>query len=104
MNLADAKVYAMDVLFSADHADLITYNGSPIYGHITYGGRNAPTAKHATLTVRVSDVPDPQYRDTVIVGSTTWRVFQDQSQDVIIAGDGLTWEIPLIRDEKPRAF
>ena len=102
MNLSEARASALNTCFSSAHADALTYAGTSIYGHVTYGG-NAPTARHATLTVRVSDVAAPAYRDTVVIGSTTWRVHSDGGE-AIITGDGLTWEIPLIRDEKPRAF
>ncbi len=59
-----------------------------------------PWPKNATLTVRASVVPDPQYRDTIVIGGNTWKVLTGQQ----ITGDGWTWEIPIIRDEKPRAF
>lgn len=103
MNLAEAKAAALETWFSSAHADEITYNGTAIYGHLSYGGGNAPTARHATLTVQVSDVAAPTYRDAVVINSTTWRVYSDGGE-AIIAGDGLTWDIPLIRDEKPKAF
>lgn len=104
MNLSEAKAKALEKWFDPEFADLITYNGADIYGHVSYGGRNAPTALHATLTVKVSDVPAPAYRDPVIINGITWRVFQDEGLSIIIKGDGLTWDLPLARDEKPKAF
>lgn len=49
----------------------------------------------AIVTVKVSDVANPSYRDTVTIGSDTFRVFQR------ISGDGGTWTLALISEERP---
>lgn len=106
MNLANARSYAMEKWFDSEFSDQITYNGTEIQGHISYGGgsANAFIADYATLVIRVADVPAPAYRDTVIINETPWQVHQDETQAIIIRGDGLTWELPLIKDEKPKAW
>jgi len=85
-----------------EFARTITYNGSDIPAVVDYGmspsGENARTAR---ITVKVSDVPSPAYRDTVVIGSDTWRVFRDPNQEVAVKGDGHVWELSLIRDERP---
>lgn len=100
----EQAVTDLAVLFSTDlpGVETVTYKGSEIPGIVDYGGKgHGENARTATLTVKVLDVPDPAYRDTVVIGSTTWRVFKDSGQEVIIRGDGRTWELPLIRDERP---
>ena len=53
------------------------------------------TFESAEIIVLVSDVPDPQYRDKVVINGKTWRVRRIQS------GDTETWTLKLFRDEAP---
>ena len=102
MNLTEAKAFSLEKWFNPAYgADQITYNGTAIYGHVIYGGTGKSISRHATIIVMVSDVEDPQHRDTVVIGGTTWRVFRD-SGNTAIKGDGQTWEIPIYREEKSR--
>ena len=99
----DAVTAAMDVWFGTDmDPETVTYNGTDISGHVDYGGRSdGENARTAVLEVKVSDVSDPAYRDTVVINGVTWRVYRDQSQEVVIQGDGYTWKLPVTRDERP---
>jgi hypothetical protein len=45
--------------------------------------------------VRVSDVAAPDYRDTVVIGTETWRM------QTKISGNGFSWELALERAEAP---
>ncbi len=100
MKFEDAKSAALEEWFRPDFSEAIIYNGANIQGHITYGGPNSLIADQAVLTVRVSDVPAPAYRDTVVIGGQAWRVYQDEKQGVIIKGDSMTWDLMLIRGER----
>ena len=89
--------------FNTDEfAQAITYNGASINALVDYGmydsGENARTAR---IIVKASDVPSPAYRDPVVIGSDTWRVFRDPNREVAVKGDGHVWELALIRDERP---
>lgn len=90
----------MAAWFDTGFAESVTYNGSVIQAHISYGGKNSPMGDHATLTVKRSDVTAPSYRDTVVIDGLTWRVFQDEGQNVIIKGDALVWDVPIIKGER----
>jgi hypothetical protein len=97
----DAIDNALAAWFAADFADTVIYNGTQIYGHVVYdGGGSGANAKHGTVIVQVSDVAIPAYRDTVVIDGETWTVVDHNGVD----GDGHTWSIPVVRDEKPRAF
>ena len=100
----DAVTAAMAVWFGPGmDPETVTYKGTGIPGHISYGGRSdGENARTAILEVRVSDVPNPTYRDTAVINGVTWRVYRDQSQEVVIQGDGYTWKLPITRDERPR--
>ena len=87
--------------FSTDlpWVEAITYNGTPgVPAFVSYGEdldeRPGSHAARAEVTLRVSDVPDPDYRHPVVIGSHTWRVAK------IIKGDGQTWTLELMRDER----
>lgn len=99
MNRFNAISHSLGLWFSADYADTVIYNGTQIYGHVEYGaGGSGANAKHAVLEVQVSDVAEPAYRDTVVIGGQTWRVIKPDDS----TGDGYVWKIPVVREEKPR--
>jgi hypothetical protein len=103
MTLAEQLTTDLPVFFDTDDfARTVTYNGAEISAIVDYGvspdGENARTAR---LIVKVSDVPDPAYRDTVVIGSATFRVFRDPGKEVAVKGDGHVWELSLVRDERP---
>ena len=85
----------------------ITYNGAPVTAlNVIYGQAGGAGTVHADLAeieVDADDVESPQYRDTVIIegNSNAWRVHRDAIRGLAISGDGYTWKIPLIRDERP---
>ncbi len=99
MDLNTAHTHALGVLLDAT----ITYNGTDIPAHI---GEQHQDAQRRTVvvTVRQSDVAAPAYRDRVVINGVQWRLFKDQNRNSAptITGDGLTWQITLYRDERPR--
>lgn len=84
-----------------EFAQTVAYNGQNIFGIVDYGSNytSGSVANGATLIVSATDVSSPSYRDTVVIDSTTWRVYQDDGSE--IPGDGYMWEIPIIRNERP---
>jgi hypothetical protein len=92
----------LDVVFNADeHAQAVTYNGTPISAVLTFGDIMdddvAAITRQKVLWVKASDVSTPAYRDTVVTGSETWRVGPEDKHE----SDGSTWKLPLFRDERP---
>ena len=88
-----------------EFAQTITYNGSAIKAIVHYGprrikGKDQAVACDAWLEgVKVSDVAIPAYRDTVVIGTTSYKVhIADDAQP---EGDGYSWTIDLRRDERP---
>ena len=81
----------------------VSYNGADItaldmvYGQSAAGAVHADTAE---IEVDAADVPAPQYRDAVVIAGITWRVHRDDARGLAISGDGHTWRIPLIKDER----
>jgi len=90
------------VFFNADeHASAVTYNGNAVAAVVDYGdimdNDSAVVTRQKVLWVKTADVPVPAYRDTVVIGSDTWRVGPEDKHE----GDGYTWKLPLYRDERP---
>jgi hypothetical protein len=54
------------------------------------------TVEYAEIIVRKSDVALPEYRDPVVIGSTTWLVRR------IAVGDDETWTLTLFKAEGPQ--
>ena len=81
----------------------VTYAGEAItaldvrYGESAAGQVHADTAE---IEVAAADVPSPQYRDAVVIAGVTWRVHRDEARGLAVQGDGYTWRIPLIKDER----
>lgn len=91
-----------NVFFNTDEfAESVTYNGTAnVPALVKYledldDGRSGIRVARAEIFVRSSDVQTPSYRDTVVIGSRTWRVAR------IEEGDGNTWTLGLERDERP---
>ena len=84
-----------------EFAVAVTYNGAAttISAIVTYDDNldesTGSAVATATMQVQVADVANPAYRDTVLIGSTTWHVRK------IIWGDGVDWDLELYRDERP---
>ena len=85
-----------------EHAETVVYDGSSIPGIIEYviDEGLGQYAYGATLRVKVSDVALPVYRDTVVIGSDTWRVFESENRKARKTDDGLEWLIPISRAER----
>ena len=82
----------------------VTYTpagGDPvtIRADVTYGAnledpawKPLGTRASATLGVKNADVPDPQYKDTVLIEGVAWTVLR------VLEGDGFTWKLEIERD------
>ena len=93
----------LSVFFDTDEfAEVVTYNSASIKAVVDYGVNqslddniNDSNMTKATIFVKASDVPDPKYRDTVIINAVVWDVMN------IAEGDGYAWKLNLYRDERP---
>jgi len=95
MTFADdiASDLAANQFNTADLAVTVTYAGSSIAAVVEYG-ENGPDSIMAVITVMVSDVAAPAYRDAVVISGNTWRVQQT------ISGDGHVWILSIMRGER----
>jgi hypothetical protein len=103
MAFSDMRSAALAIQFSTTQgfAENVTYDsGSPIPAIVDYA--QAPddepgtTVEYAEIIVRKSDVALPEYRDPVVIGSTTWLVRR------IAVGDDETWTLTLFKAEGPQ--
>lgn len=94
-----------DVFYDTDiFAQTVTYDGVEIPATVTIppsGNIGESVASLGQIRVKVSDVTEPDYRDTVVIGSDTWYVYQDQNVKWRKTACGLNWIIPISRDERP---
>ena len=100
MTFKDQLTTDLSVFFNTDEfAQTVTYKGTPIAAIVDYGENPGKEGDAlitlGTLTVKASDVPSPAYRDTVVIGSNTWRVRG------VISGDGYIWKLSIYRGERP---
>lgn len=83
----------------SESAQNVTYNGTAIAAQVSFQESFLEQAgivvKQAKLWIKVSNVANPTYRDTVVIGSDTWRVRQ------IEAGNAYVWRIICELDERP---
>jgi len=90
----------LDTFYNTDElADTVIYSGEEITAVLDYeedlGDEGASKEAGALLRIRVSDVSNPAYRDTVVIGSTTWTVMK------VVSGDGYEWVLRISRDRRP---
>lgn len=86
---ADAAVYNDG---TADHAISIIIDETGGSGT----GRNATQAQ---VEVPISEVPAPQYQQTITVGGVVWTIDQAKGRSGY-PNDGVAWILPVIRDQK----
>lgn len=91
----------LDVFFNtSEHAQSVTYNSATISAIVTYGEElgdiGGGKRVDATLFVKAEDVASPDYRDTVVIDSVTFRV-----QNRLSGYDGRVWKLELSRAERP---
>ena len=104
MSLSELITADLASQFNTDHfAETITYNGSSIPAIVDYTA--LPFAHYfngsaAVIWVKKSDVSEPDYRDTVVIGGNTWKVYSEEGRGVVKEGDGYTWAILLYRGER----
>ncbi len=99
----ESAVQQMIAAIKARMGIAVSYNGADITALDVVYGQSAGGAVHADtaeLEVDAADVPAPQYRDAVVIAGITWRVHRDEARGLAITGDGHTWRIPLIKDER----
>ena len=108
MTLKDQMTSDLPVFLNTDEfATTVSYNGTDITAmvEVVVIDRIENDGIVAELTVKVSDVADPSYRDTVIISSGllagTWKVFRDRTRQMLIRGDDNLWVVPIIKDERP---
>ncbi len=85
------------ILGAAGKAATITYNGTGVVADVSYHHGDLEkdlVGEEAKIVVKVADVAQPAYRDTVVIGATTWRVKEDGW-----SGDAYIWNIELYRSE-----
>lgn len=106
MTFSDDISADLSVFFDQDeHADAAVYNDgsadhdiSVILDQTGVGGTGR-NAVQAQAQVMMSQVPDPQYRQTIVINSVTWTI--DQATDESgYPNDGLVWMLPLTRDQR----
>lgn len=104
--LADTITSDLDavVLNTDEFAKEITYKGATIKAIVHYGPRRTKSDQAVSCDawlegVKVSDVPTPAYRDTVVIGSDTYKVLIDDTTQP--EGDGYSWIIDLKKGERP---
>ena len=100
MTLKTQMTSDLSTFFNTDEfAETVSYNGSDISGVVDFGEdlneQSDGLQAVATLYIKKSDVADPNYRDTVVIDSVTWRVSR------VSEGDGAVWKLGLTRDERP---
>lgn len=102
MTLSDQLTSDLSIFYDTDEfAETVTYNGSAIPAIVDYktnlddAGSRGSAMAIAEISVRASDVAAPAYRDTVVIGSVTWKVRRT------LSGDGKEWKLELYRDERP---
>jgi len=99
MTLSEMITNDLARVFDTDEmAETVTYGGSEISAIVSHEAdpdeRDGGRAAAVILRVKVSDVASPAYRDSVVIGSDTWRVKQ------VLGGDGNIWRLQLERDER----
>lgn len=104
----DLLVDIEEVVFDVDHfASAAVYQSVsggealPITVVPSYGrepaqsGYGRGVAAEAMALVKVSEVPNPAYRDKLTINGRQWRVAE------VIEGDGRTWSLALVDDQRP---
>jgi hypothetical protein len=99
MTLNSAIATASAAWFSEGITDAITYNGTPIRGHIEYA-ETGPDGVQALLEIQKADVPNPALDDVVVYSGQTFRVSSVGGRDgnVIKSGDSISWTVFLSRN------
>jgi hypothetical protein len=92
----------LDVFFDeGEFGEEISYDGFSLIGIIEpHEGQEmgpARTAKIADLYVKEDEVPEPAYRDAVVIGENTWHVIQIPGM-----ADGGVWRLLIEQDVRPR--
>lgn len=85
-----------------EHAESITYNGSPIDAVVDYIDAEGGSQKEqAVLYVKESDVVAPAYNDVVVIGSKTWKVASDAAGHIL---QDSMWQIKMVTGERFKSW
>lgn len=87
---------------TSEFATTVTYGTTSITAQVIYGDaeevgeeRQDFKVDKARISVKVSDITTPAYRDEITIGSDTWYVQR------IISGDEVEWLLGIEKDERP---
>ena len=103
MNFKDQIKADQAVFFNPDElADTVTYNtaSTPIPAFFDFETGAGIPAEVAFLYVKMSDVPDPQYRDVFLKDGKEWRVFRDQNKGGVAVPVNDLWRIKVTAGER----
>lgn len=100
MSLKQLMTNDINVFFNTDEfCSTVSYNSSNITAIWTLKENlkeeSYSNMKQGELVIKVSDVSDPNYRDTIVIDSTTWYMRR------VLYGDGYTWTLLLETEERP---
>lgn len=83
----------IDVVYTPNGGDPAEIKANVEYGeNLEASGRMIGARASAVLEVKASDVPQPGYKDTVLINGETWHVLRR------ISGDGFTWKLEIEGD------
>lgn len=101
MTLKTQMITDLDNSYS-ELGESVSYNGSSVLAFPEYVGEaeEEPSGDvaEATIRVRVSEVPQWSYRDTIVIESETWVVQRKGNRR---SHDQLEWILTLRRDHRP---
>ena len=87
--------FAREVIYNNGTTD-VTINGVVDYGAAGQGSK----AEHATITVKKSDVPNPEYRQTFTIDGVVWYIASDKDKGLALEGDEYMWVIRIQKNER----
>jgi hypothetical protein len=95
----------VDGIFTDGIEDTVTYHdgvsSSDINAVVNLSGDgNGGQADHATITVKKSEVPDPQYRHTFTIDGVVWYISSDKDKGLALEGDEYCWVIRISKNER----
>lgn len=93
----------VDGIFTDGIEETVAYHNGTISANITaivsFGdGKNQGDG--ATITVKKSDVPSPEYRHTFTIDSVVWYVDSDKDKGLEKQGDEYCWILKITKNER----
>lgn len=109
MNYLEAKAHVLSVQFDTDFAaELVRYNDGETQIPAVFDFNQSiagASADTGLVTIMMTDVPSPQYRDTITRGDgVTWYVYSDKKNgNVAVESNGM-WKIKITANERFHAW